>query len=177
MKSLKIFSFFICFFAISSVSHAQQNEHQHTEHLDKLVEHYLTVKDALANDNFDTAQQQIKKLKTEISHNPEMQHHPEHAQMHTNHHQLMVDAINKTDQATNLKELRSAFSTITNNLTMALKNQEYDTATLFVQYCPMASGGEGATWISKNKEINNPYMGQKMLKCGVEREILNPDSK
>lgn len=43
---------------------------------------------------------------------------------------------------------------------------------LYQAYCPMANDGKGATWISEIKEIQNPYMGSKMPKCGkVQKEL------
>jgi hypothetical protein len=36
----------------------------------------------------------------------------------------------------------------------------------------MAFGNTGAHWLSNTKEIQNPYFGDKMLKCGrVDAEI------
>ena len=44
--------------------------------------------------------------------------------------------------------------------------------TIYQQYCPMYDNNKGGAWLSMNKEIRNPYFGDKMLKCGkVQREI------
>jgi hypothetical protein len=44
--------------------------------------------------------------------------------------------------------------------------------TLYHDHCPMAQNGKGAMWLSENKEIKNPYFGDKMMECGsVEEEI------
>lgn len=37
---------------------------------------------------------------------------------------------------------------------------------IYEQYCPMYDSDRGATWLSLNEEIKNPYFGSKMLKCG-----------
>lgn len=38
---------------------------------------------------------------------------------------------------------------------------------MHVAHCPMAMDGKGADWLQeKNDVIKNPYMGQKMPKCG-----------
>jgi len=37
---------------------------------------------------------------------------------------------------------------------------------LYVEYCPMAFENEGATWLSRESNIANPYFGDKMLRCG-----------
>lgn len=36
----------------------------------------------------------------------------------------------------------------------------------YVQFCPMANNDQGATWVSLNEEIVNPYFGDLMLHCG-----------
>ncbi|SRX55062.1 DUF3347 domain-containing protein [Aequorivita sp. CIP111184] len=42
--------------------------------------------------------------------------------------------------------------------------------TLYQLFCPMYDGG--SAWLSKSKEIKNPYYGSKMLDCGeVQKEI------
>jgi Cu(I)/Ag(I) efflux system membrane fusion protein len=43
---------------------------------------------------------------------------------------------------------------------------------LYVLKCPMATVGDSAVWLSKNKNVLNPYYGDKMLNCGfVKREL------
>lgn len=41
-------------------------------------------------------------------------------------------------------------------------------AKSYVQYCPMVD----ASWLSDNKEVRNPYYGDKMLKCGSVKEEI-----
>ena len=43
---------------------------------------------------------------------------------------------------------------------------------VYYNYCPMANS-VGANWLTTSSEIQNPYMGQKMPKCGSNKEILN----
>jgi len=43
----------------------------------------------------------------------------------------------------------------------------------YYQYCPMAFDNKGAYWISNETEIRNPYFGEKMLKCGENKDTLN----
>ncbi len=45
-------------------------------------------------------------------------------------------------------------------------------APTFVQFCPMAANGQGASWLSDKKEVRNPYYGDKMLKCGSVKEEI-----
>ncbi|MEM6801265.1 MAG: efflux RND transporter periplasmic adaptor subunit, partial [Bacteroidota bacterium] len=46
--------------------------------------------------------------------------------------------------------------------------------TLYVQYCPMAFENQGATWLSSEKEVLNPYFGDVMLRCGRVEETIYP---
>ena len=45
-------------------------------------------------------------------------------------------------------------------------------APTYVQFCPMAANGKGASWLSDKKEVRNPYYGDKMLKCGSVKEEI-----
>jgi hypothetical protein len=42
-----------------------------------------------------------------------------------------------------------------------LKVAKYE-MPVYVQFCPMANGGEGANWLSKENAVKNPFM---VLKC------------
>lgn len=162
---------------LSFESLAQNAAHHHTEHLSSLVDHYLAAKAALNQDNLEAAREHIRSFKEEATQSSEMNRHPEHSDMHNKHHGAMVSAIAEAEKAENLSAFRRAFHSVTENLVKAIENQEFDEETLYLQYCPMALDGEGATWISATRQIANPYMGQKMSKCGVEKEVLSNDSK
>ena len=43
---------------------------------------------------------------------------------------------------------------------------------LFVQHCPMAFNNEGRDWIATEKQIKNPYFGDKMMKCGLVKKTF-----
>lgn len=44
--------------------------------------------------------------------------------------------------------------------------------TVYQQYCPMAFKNAGASWLSTNEEIRNPYFGDAMLTCGNVQETI-----
>jgi len=41
-------------------------------------------------------------------------------------------------------------------------------------YCPMAFGDTGADWLQRGAQINNPYFGAVMLRCGEVRDAFPP---
>jgi len=43
---------------------------------------------------------------------------------------------------------------------------------VYVQHCPMANEDKGASWLSINKQIRNPYFGDMMMKCGVTEDSI-----
>lgn len=43
-----------------------------------------------------------------------------------------------------------------------------NSADTYLQYRPMKK----STWLSKTKEVRNPYYGDKMLACGATRSTL-----
>lgn len=48
-------------------------------------------------------------------------------------------------------------------------NDEYP---LYIQFCPMANNNKGAAWVSREKEIINPYFGDAMLHCGRVEKVI-----
>jgi membrane fusion protein, copper/silver efflux system len=44
----------------------------------------------------------------------------------------------------------------------------------FRAYCPMAFDDAGAEWLQRDEEINNPYFGASMLRCGEIRAGIEP---
>jgi len=67
---------------------------------------------------------------------------------------------------------RSSFSALSDNLYKSIKAYGLGTATAYYDFCPMAFNDQGAYWLSDNKEIRNPYFGDKMLTCGRVAEEL-----
>jgi len=53
-----------------------------------------------------------------------------------------------------------------------LKTVDLKHAGIYREYCPMAYNEKGATWLSDDPEIKNPYFGKKMLECGEVTDSL-----
>ncbi|MBU2884910.1 DUF3347 domain-containing protein [Gilvimarinus agarilyticus] len=75
--------------------------------------------------------------------------------------------------ATNDAEVqRSAFNKLSEDIYTLVKSTEANDAPLYRQYCPMAMDNQGAYWLSSEKEVLNPYFGDKMLRCGSVKEEI-----
>lgn len=161
----------------TSKADSTNKPHQHTEHLSMLIERYLAVKNALTNDQFEEAKEQLADFREEVMQSAAMNNHPEHSEMHQKHHAAMVKAVGAGSDAETLEQLRTAFIDISENLAKAVQNQGYNKEQLFLQFCPMADNKNGANWISESRVVSNPYMGQKMPTCGSTETILAPGSR
>jgi len=83
----------------------------------------------------------------------------------------VLKAAQNIVEATDIDAQRVAFVGVTTGVE-AMVAGTLDEGTIYKQYCPMAFDNKGASWLSSNVEIRNPYFGNKMLKCGrVEAEI------
>jgi hypothetical protein len=71
----------------------------------------------------------------------------------------------------NVKHQRDHFNTLSKNIYALLKVSKQETPTYY-QFCPMANGGKGANWLSKENAIKNPYYGSMMMTCGRTIETL-----
>jgi Cu(I)/Ag(I) efflux system membrane fusion protein len=87
-----------------------------------------------------------------------------------------IGKLNETiDQIANSKVIsdqRVIFAEFNNTFYKSLKSFGLHQGTTYYQYCPMANGDVGAYWFSNEKDIENPYFGDEMLKCGETRETL-----
>ena len=83
----------------------------------------------------------------------------------------------KISELTDVQEQRKQFDFFSQALIKTIKVFGISDDTLYVQHCPMANNNEGADWISKEENIQNPYYGDKMLKCGVVKATITKDFK
>ncbi|OJW81117.1 MAG: hypothetical protein BGO69_03385 [Bacteroidetes bacterium 46-16] len=80
---------------------------------------------------------------------------------------LLIDAgtIANTD---NIEKQRVAFANFSANMILLARNQKLTDKPAYIQYCPMKK----ASWLSNEKDIENPYYGSKMLTCGKVAETI-----
>lgn len=136
------------------------------QELRELFENYFELKNALVTDDFETASQASKDLQEKLKAvNMNLFKGEAHA--------VWMEVAPKLDKANaramaalNIERLRTAFIDI--SLAIIELNQRFQPITYptYVQHCPMANNNQGADWLSKEKEIRNPYFGSSMLSCG-----------
>ena len=83
------------------------------------------------------------------------------------------EALADIQETNNLETHRKAFVKLSDVLYKSIKLFGIDNSKeIYYQYCPMAIDNQGAYWLSEVEEINNPYFGEAMLRCGETREVL-----
>jgi hypothetical protein len=156
----------------------QKHSPAFNDNINKVVNSYLSLKDAFID--ADTLQIKAKAVDFIASIN----------QIDTSEIKKDTAAVFETIMATiidvrsnaesilnqaDITEMRRDFSSLTEMMFPVFFNAiKYEGPTLYLQNCPMAfNDTEPANWISKTKEIMNPYMGKKhpkyqsgMLNCG-----------
>jgi len=122
-----------------------------------LISNYVALKDALVQSNADLAKAAAKTLSVSLK----------DQKMNSE----IIDMTNQIAASNDLSGQRKAFKEVTSKLIAELKAKGTSQG-IFVQFCPMAFGGEGGSWLSLSEEIRNPYYGDMMLKCGRVTEKL-----
>ncbi len=72
-----------------------------------------------------------------------------------------------------LKKQRAYLIILNENMVALAMDIKSPTERLYVIKCPMANNNKGAIWLSKGKQIKNPYYGENMLTCGSLIEEIN----
>ncbi|MEH6679249.1 MAG: DUF3347 domain-containing protein [Sediminicola sp.] len=81
------------------------------------------------------------------------------------------DSAKSISAGTDIGEQRAAFASLTTSMEHLLSNA-LRSGEIYKQHCPMAFNNKGASWLSMEKEIKNPYFGEKMLSCGSITETI-----
>ncbi|RZK69235.1 MAG: DUF3347 domain-containing protein [Pedobacter sp.] len=78
----------------------------------------------------------------------------------------------KITAASDIEVQRALFSSLSNEMIAKVKAIGLHSGEVYVEYCPMALNDKGASWLSNQKEVRNPYYGDSMLDCGEIKETL-----
>ena len=152
----------------SGKSFRSNSTKEFAEQLGTLVSNYMNIKNALIDGDVEltkTASNHFESFLAEI----DMTQLDKNTHKNWMKHQSKFKEIsNEIIKTSSMENARISFSKLSNQLIDVLKefNPKFKTEqAIFIQHCPMALDS-GAYWLSFNEQIENPYFGQKMLKCG-----------
>lgn len=87
----------------------------------------------------------------------------------------LIESASQIAQSNDLEVQRSQFQTLSDQMILLLEKVGTE-KPVYKQYCPMADQDKGAFWLSKEKEVRNPYFGDAMLTCGEVKETYQRKS-
>ncbi|MDF1548618.1 MAG: efflux RND transporter periplasmic adaptor subunit [Bacteroidales bacterium] len=136
------------------------------------VNEYIKMKDAFFASNTQAVDKSAKDMKSSLK-KIDME------LLEGNEHMAWMDMLTMINftldqvlKGKNIDEKRVGFRDLSNNITTSIEKFGIKSdKTLYLEYCPMADDNKGAFWISANKEIQNPYFGEQMPKCGEVKKI------
>lgn len=133
---------------------------------------YFEVKDALVSTNASAAAAKGANLVSSLK-GIKMNELP--MDVHMVWMKVMKELESDAQKIANSKKIedqRKALIPVTKNIYALMKVAKTETPTYY-QFCPMANGGKGANWLSKENEVRNPYYGSMMMSCGSTIETIN----
>lgn len=118
---------------------------------------YLKISDALASDNFESAQTSANELSD---------------QMQTAEQPHLKMVAHNAAQADSLETFRAAFAPLSNAAIDLVKQHGAMNETIRQAFCPLALKNTGARWLQRSETIRNPYLGAAMPTCGeIQKEF------
>ncbi len=142
-----------------------------SEYVDQLLNPYFGIQTSLAKDNLilakTNASDMLDLLNAKINDDKE----------------LLLSAIQialeSTNNASDIQSARAAFLKLSENMNTLIENNRTmgTTNDIYKVFCPMAFDGNGGIWLQNNNEIQNPYYGAAMLRCGTVKNLLTGNIK
>ena len=83
----------------------------------------------------------------------------------------LLNRANTISMSQDIEEQRAAFQGVTDDV-LNLIQGNLTSGKVYKKFCPMAFDNKGAYWLSSEKEIENPYFGEQMLRCGEIQETI-----
>lgn len=145
----------------------------HTQTVTTVLDNYLALKNALAEDNGKKAASSGKMLfeaivKLNISSQPESSQKKlkdilDDAKEHAEH---------ISENSSDIEHQREHFEILSTDIKDLIVITGSD-RTLYQIYCPMYNNQKGGKWLSESDEIKNPLLGSKMMKCGSVAQVIS----
>jgi len=157
-------------------NHANQTEMSKVEvqdinKLKGVFENYFAVKDALVKTDGNTASTKATALLSAINAVKMETLNPDE---HTVWMKVLKPLKEHSEHIADTKDAkhqRDHFDSLSLNIYDLIKVSKQESPTYY-QFCPMANDGKGATWLSKENVVKNPYYGSMMMSCGKVTETI-----
>ena len=144
------------------------------EALAGVLESYLHIQQALAEDDLESGQKAVRSLRqglTELS----VSHAREAPLVWADLAQALRGHAQHLALAKDLEGARTGFEALSAAVVELLRRYGNPLdRPLQLAFCPMAQGSEGASWIQQGTTIDNAYFGASMRSCGEIKQAVQP---
>ncbi len=140
--------------------------------LKPLLNSYFDLKTALSNDDLTQAKLAGAKMNKALANIDMNLFKGESNTIWMKQSGLLKPLVQHLEHMAALKEIRTKFIDISKILIAITDTFEPISETIYIQHCPMADSNKGADWLSKEKEIANPYFGSQMPTCGEIKRVI-----
>ncbi|GAB3810716.1 DUF3347 domain-containing protein [Pontibacter rugosus] len=139
--------------------------------IDQLVSNYMTLKDALVASDTEATKAAANEVLTIARAMPVATLTTDEKAYAEEKTSEVISSAEKIAAASNLEAQREHLELLSESVFSMAKAFNTADQTLYYQHCPMALNDKGAYWLSSNEQIQNPYFGDKMLRCGSTEEV------
>jgi Cu(I)/Ag(I) efflux system membrane fusion protein len=142
-----------------------------------VLDGYLELQASLAKDSAEDAREAAEGLSSALARVDMKLLQDQAHQAWMKESAAMANAVRQVIEAADIEAERQAFALLSESLAAALKRfGPVGDKPLFRLTCPMAFNNRGASWLQDTEEVNNPYFGAAMLKCGEVAEVISQGS-
>ena len=143
-----------------------------TASVDEVLNNYLELKNALANDNGKNAADAGKQMMASLQKMDAASLNADQKKVYDDVKDDMKEhAEHISTNAGKIEHQREHFDVLSKDMYDFVKAMK-PSKTLYLDHCPMYNDNKGANWLSEAKEIKNPYLGKKMPDCGTVKEEI-----
>ncbi|MBE0663854.1 MAG: efflux RND transporter periplasmic adaptor subunit [Bacteroidales bacterium] len=140
------------------------------KHITAVASAYFDVKNALVNDDAETARKEAGKITGTLG-KVEMGLLEGDAHNHWMALQKQLEeAAKMISETKDIEKQREHFNMLSEAILETTESFGLEIHKTYRQFCPMAFEDEGAFWLSESEEILNPYFGDMMLRCGEVKQ-------
>lgn len=138
---------------------------------------YVELKNALVASDFEKAKQKSALLQQKLKTLDKSELHDEAHELWIKNYAAIEKLLIEISKSNSIESIRNSFKPLSEVLSLTIESFGLHGIKVYKDYCPMAINDKGAIWLSETKEIRNPYFGEKMLKCGEVKQIIDTEIK
>lgn len=138
-----------------------------------VLEAYFAVQKALSQDAFEPAATQVKTLEKHYGVWAETKLQPAELAAWEKARRPLDQAIEKIQKSKDIESLRQAFQPLSDAFYGVFEKIGWpEESPVYRFHCPMAFDDTGADWLQNEPDLQNPYFGSRMYRCGTRLETL-----